>query len=214
MQCVSEQCPSRAGHLPWAHYRSAIRRSKSRLISFLEKEKSGLHQVSVLTCCSRPAGLLGADLPFLRLLQGGQNPLSKHHLQFAAGVPAGHHRLPVPQPHLDCEAVPQRTKSPKVLNVNIWTYQFLIWLFNSRSATGFKRNLVQDEDRFQSFCNKIFAGWDFCITNENAAKLKRSSLLYELRVSRSLPSSEMTFCYSFGRPGRISAYFKCLIDRF
>jgi len=53
---------------------------------------------------------------------------------------------------------------------------------SSRSATGFKRNLIQDEDRFQSFCNKIFAGWDFCITNENAAKLKRSSLLYEIKV--------------------------------
>ncbi|XP_061684865.1 transmembrane channel-like protein 7 isoform X3 [Syngnathoides biaculeatus] len=57
----------------------------------------------------------------------------------------------------------------------------LIWIVK-RSATGFKRNLVQDEDRFQSFCNKIFAGWDFCITNGNAAKLKRSSLLYELRT--------------------------------
>lgn len=57
----------------------------------------------------------------------------------------------------------------------------LIWIVK-RSATGFKRNLVQDEDRFQSFCNKIFAGWDFCITNENAAKLKRSGLLYELRT--------------------------------
>lgn len=57
----------------------------------------------------------------------------------------------------------------------------LIWIVK-RSATGFKRNLVQDEDRFQSFCNKIFAGWDFCITNENAARLKRSSLLYELRT--------------------------------
>lgn len=57
----------------------------------------------------------------------------------------------------------------------------LIWIVK-RSATGFKRNLVQDEDRFQSFCNKIFSGWDFCITNENAAKLKRSSLLYELRT--------------------------------
>uniref|UniRef100_A0A3B4X3V9 Transmembrane channel-like protein n=1 Tax=Seriola lalandi dorsalis TaxID=1841481 RepID=A0A3B4X3V9_SERLL len=57
----------------------------------------------------------------------------------------------------------------------------LIWIVK-RSATGFKRNLVQDEDRFQSFCNKIFAGWDFCITNENAAKLKRSSLLYELKT--------------------------------
>nr|XP_020451775.1 transmembrane channel-like protein 7 [Monopterus albus] len=57
----------------------------------------------------------------------------------------------------------------------------LIWIVK-RSATGFKRNLVQDEDRFQSFCNKIFAGWDFCITNENAARLKRNSLLYELRT--------------------------------
>ncbi|XP_041840087.1 transmembrane channel-like protein 7 [Melanotaenia boesemani] len=57
----------------------------------------------------------------------------------------------------------------------------LIWIVK-RSATGFKRNLVKDEDRFQSFCNKIFAGWDFCITNENAAKLKRSSLLYELKT--------------------------------
>ncbi|KAM3624208.1 uncharacterized protein V6R79_020676 [Siganus canaliculatus] len=57
----------------------------------------------------------------------------------------------------------------------------LVWIVK-RSATGFKRNLVQDEDRFQSFCNKIFAGWDFCITNENALKLKRSSLLYELRT--------------------------------
>lgn len=57
----------------------------------------------------------------------------------------------------------------------------LVWIVK-RSATGFKRNLVQDEDRFQSFCNKIFAGWDFCITNENAVKLKRSSLLYELKT--------------------------------
>lgn len=52
-----------------------------------------------------------------------------------------------------------------------------------RSATGFKRKLVQDEDRFQSFCNKIFSGWDFCINDKNAARLKRSSLLYELKVS-------------------------------
>ncbi|XP_061888745.1 transmembrane channel-like protein 7 [Entelurus aequoreus] len=57
----------------------------------------------------------------------------------------------------------------------------LIWIVK-RSATGFKRSLIQDEDRFQSFCNKIFAGWDFCITNGNVARLKRSSLLYELKT--------------------------------
>lgn len=60
----------------------------------------------------------------------------------------------------------------------------------SRSAAGFKQNLIQDEELFQSFCNKIFAGWDFCITNANAARLKRSSLLYELKVGR---NSEVTF---------------------
>ncbi|XP_042621882.1 transmembrane channel-like protein 7 [Cyprinus carpio] len=57
----------------------------------------------------------------------------------------------------------------------------LVWIVK-RSAAGFKRKLIQDEDRFQSFCNKVFAGWDFCITNENAARLKRSSLLYELKM--------------------------------
>ncbi|GAA6068340.1 transmembrane channel-like protein 7, partial [Tachysurus ichikawai] len=63
----------------------------------------------------------------------------------------------------------------------------LLFMINSRgntslSAAGFRRKLIQDEDRFQSFCNKIFAGWDFCITNENAARLKHSSLLYELKT--------------------------------
>ncbi|XP_060755351.1 transmembrane channel-like protein 7 isoform X3 [Neoarius graeffei] len=57
----------------------------------------------------------------------------------------------------------------------------LIWIVK-RSAAGFKRKLIQDEDRFQSFCNKIFAGWDFCITDENTARLKHSSLLYELKT--------------------------------
>ncbi|KAM9454041.1 transmembrane channel-like protein 7 [Clarias gariepinus] len=57
----------------------------------------------------------------------------------------------------------------------------LVWIVK-RSAAGFKRKLIQDEDRFQSFCNKIFAGWDFCITNENAARIKHSSLLYELKT--------------------------------
>ncbi|XP_060755350.1 transmembrane channel-like protein 7 isoform X2 [Neoarius graeffei] len=59
----------------------------------------------------------------------------------------------------------------------------LIWIVK-RSAAGFKRKLIQDEDRFQSFCNKIFAGWDFCITDENTARLKHSSLLYELKHQR------------------------------
>uniref|UniRef100_A0A8C4SQP3 Transmembrane channel-like protein n=2 Tax=Erpetoichthys calabaricus TaxID=27687 RepID=A0A8C4SQP3_ERPCA len=57
----------------------------------------------------------------------------------------------------------------------------LFWTVK-RSVHGFKLNLIQDEDRFQSFCNKIFAGWDFCITDERAARLKHSSLHYELKT--------------------------------
>ncbi|XP_043969623.1 transmembrane channel-like protein 7 [Gambusia affinis] len=57
----------------------------------------------------------------------------------------------------------------------------LLWIVK-RSAEGFKRHLIKDEDRFQSFCNKIFAGWDFCITSESAANQKRNSLLYELKT--------------------------------
>ncbi|NXT27917.1 TMC7 protein, partial [Syrrhaptes paradoxus] len=57
----------------------------------------------------------------------------------------------------------------------------LLWIIK-RSAEGFKQNLIHDEDLFQSYCNKVFAGWDFCITDPNAARLKHRSLQYELQT--------------------------------
>ncbi|NXB11049.1 TMC7 protein, partial [Cnemophilus loriae] len=56
-----------------------------------------------------------------------------------------------------------------------------LWIIK-RSVEGFKQNLVHDADPFQSYCNKIFAGWDFCITDPNAARLKHRSLQYELQM--------------------------------
>ncbi|XP_036772982.2 transmembrane channel-like protein 7 isoform X5 [Manis pentadactyla] len=56
----------------------------------------------------------------------------------------------------------------------------LLWVVK-RSVEGFKTNLIRSEEHFQSYCNKIFAGWDFCITNRSMADLKHSSLRYELR---------------------------------
>ncbi|XP_019522429.1 PREDICTED: transmembrane channel-like protein 7 [Hipposideros armiger] len=53
---------------------------------------------------------------------------------------------------------------------------------NAWSVEGFKINLIQSEEHFQSYCNKVFAGWDFCITNRSVAELKHSSLRYELRA--------------------------------
>uniref|UniRef100_A0A8C5U2F3 Transmembrane channel-like protein n=1 Tax=Malurus cyaneus samueli TaxID=2593467 RepID=A0A8C5U2F3_9PASS len=58
----------------------------------------------------------------------------------------------------------------------------LLWIIK-RSVEGFKQNLVHDADPFQSYCNKVFAGWDFCITDPNAARLKHRSLQCELQVS-------------------------------
>ncbi|KAM6155470.1 transmembrane channel-like protein 7 [Rhynchocyon petersi] len=57
----------------------------------------------------------------------------------------------------------------------------LLWIVK-RSVEGFKINLIRSEEHFQSYCNKIFAGWDFCITNHSTAQLKHSSLRYELRA--------------------------------
>ncbi|XP_021266936.1 transmembrane channel-like protein 7 isoform X1 [Numida meleagris] len=57
----------------------------------------------------------------------------------------------------------------------------LLWIIK-RSVEGFKQNLVHNEDQFQSYCNKVFAGWDFCITDLNAARLKHRSLQYELQT--------------------------------
>ncbi|XP_053327548.1 transmembrane channel-like protein 7 isoform X2 [Spea bombifrons] len=57
----------------------------------------------------------------------------------------------------------------------------ILWIVK-RAVTGFKQSLVHDSDRFQSYCNKIFAGWDFCTTDENYARLKHSSLQHELKT--------------------------------
>ncbi|XP_065267950.1 transmembrane channel-like protein 7 isoform X1 [Emys orbicularis] len=57
----------------------------------------------------------------------------------------------------------------------------LLWIVK-RSVEGFKQSFVREEDPFQSYCNKIFAGWDFCITDLNASRLKHSSLKYELKT--------------------------------
>ncbi|XP_072337973.1 transmembrane channel-like protein 7 [Scyliorhinus torazame] len=57
----------------------------------------------------------------------------------------------------------------------------LFWVVK-RAVEGFKQSFIRSEDRFQSFCNKIFAGWDFCITDQRAAELKHSCLQYELKT--------------------------------
>ncbi|XP_060117014.1 transmembrane channel-like protein 7 [Heteronotia binoei] len=76
-----------------------------------------------------------------------------------------------------------RYKMPLAYLLTTLTYLLLslFWIVK-RSVEGFKQSLVRNEDQFQSYCNKIFAGWDFCITDVNAAQLKHISLHYELKT--------------------------------
>ncbi|XP_040296421.1 transmembrane channel-like protein 7 [Bufo bufo] len=68
-----------------------------------------------------------------------------------------------------------------VLVTIIYLLLSIFWIVK-RAVEGFKHNLVNGEERFQSFCNKVFAGWDFCIKDKYYAGLKHSSLLHELQT--------------------------------
>ncbi|KAI8492670.1 ion transport [Branchiostoma belcheri] len=50
------------------------------------------------------------------------------------------------------------------------------------SAQGLQESLVSSEDKFYTYCNKVFAGWDFCINDGRAADLKHGQIRYELKT--------------------------------
>ena len=52
------------------------------------------------------------------------------------------------------------------------------------SAKGI-RTSVMDEGSgpLTQYCNKVFGGWDFCISDQKAAKDKHKNLCQELRVN-------------------------------
>lgn len=52
----------------------------------------------------------------------------------------------------------------------------------SRAARGLRESVVTDEDRFYSYCNKVFAGWDYCINDDDAADIKHQSIFNEIRA--------------------------------
>lgn len=54
---------------------------------------------------------------------------------------------------------------------------------NSSSAKGVKSSVLDEgSGQMTQFCNKVFSGWDFCISNQKAAKEKHKNLTQELRV--------------------------------
>jgi len=55
-------------------------------------------------------------------------------------------------------------------------------LLISRASRGLKESLINDDDRLYSYCNNIFCGWDFCISDTNTAKIKHQSIYNEIKT--------------------------------
>lgn len=51
------------------------------------------------------------------------------------------------------------------------------------AAHGFKERLIEGEGQFYQYCNMVFAGWDFCIHNQQAASIKHKALYHEIKAS-------------------------------
>lgn len=62
---------------------------------------------------------------------------------------------------------------------------FLISLFLmvNYTAKGFKESMVNREDTSLKYCNQIFAGWDYSLTDFNNCYLKHRSIHYEIASS-------------------------------
>ncbi|CAG9816289.1 unnamed protein product [Phaedon cochleariae] len=51
------------------------------------------------------------------------------------------------------------------------------------AAKGFRERLIEGEGQFYQYCNLVFGGWDFCIDNEKAARIKHKALYSEIRAN-------------------------------
>lgn len=65
------------------------------------------------------------------------------------------------------------------------------------TSTAFQESLASSEDKYFIYCNKVFCGWDYLLTDNNSAHLKKESILYELKSdldeeSRALQRSNRT----------------------
>ncbi|XP_053308223.1 transmembrane channel-like protein 4 [Spea bombifrons] len=57
----------------------------------------------------------------------------------------------------------------------------LVWTV-IRFAQSFRQSMLTEDATASSYTNKVFAGWDFCLKDQKTIKLKKNSILYELKV--------------------------------
>ena len=64
------------------------------------------------------------------------------------------------------------------INNKFW---FFVILFSL--AKNFEESYIESGGSSSSFCNKVFASWDYCISDENTAKVKSQNIVQTVRVS-------------------------------
>ena len=64
------------------------------------------------------------------------------------------------------------------INNKFW---FFVILFSL--AKNFEESYIESGGTSSSFCNKVFASWDYCISDENTAKVKSQNIVQTVRVS-------------------------------
>lgn len=49
-------------------------------------------------------------------------------------------------------------------------------------AKSFQQSYIESGGTTSSFCNKVFASWDFCISDENTANIKSQNIVQTVKV--------------------------------
>ena len=67
------------------------------------------------------------------------------------------------------------------LDPSVLIYMFC---FPSSFSASFTETVVESGGIFYSYCNKVFASWDYCIFNDKAASLKKKNIYQDLQVKQ------------------------------
>ncbi|XP_064478770.1 transmembrane channel-like protein 7 isoform X2 [Ornithodoros turicata] len=64
---------------------------------------------------------------------------------------------------------------------NICCFLLCLLMMIRYTTVGVRETLLVSEGKLHQYCNLVFASWDFCITDERTARLKRISIIQELK---------------------------------
>ncbi|XP_071813484.1 transmembrane channel-like protein 7 isoform X2 [Apostichopus japonicus] len=82
----------------------------------------------------------------------------------------------------DCTEIDNKYDLPLaylLTTVGLFVLSFLLML--NYTSGALKESLASSEDTVVKYCNKVFCGWDYLLTDKNSATLKKESIRYELK---------------------------------